>query len=438
MLVTLSLIPTLAMVGLVVDIGYAYYRKIMAQTAAQSAAIGAAMAVKSKVSACNANGLTCTTTASACAASPVLSASDNYTNGCLYAKQNGFVNSGRQTVTMWGNLSSKVASPVGSGPTPTYWVSATVSEQIPSLFSVVMGNSLATVNARATSGVFTPPANACIYALEPTGTGFSVGGTVTINSGCGIYVNSSSSGSPYAMTGGGGSVITASEVDVVGVYNANGGTSLTCSGGGTCPNQGVSSTADPLKSVPAPNPSHTSCDDSGGGLTQNSNITMPADGFFIVCNGFSMNSNGNLTLPSGTYIMKGGSIDWKNGTLNGTNVTFYLTGTFNSISVNGNMITNLQAPTSSSNPLHGLLFFEDRTLGANAVSVTFNGGSGLVLNGALYFPQSLVKYSGGSTTTNNHVALIASSINFIGNSYFVADIGGQWTDVGSPYAAVIE
>src|SRR5437763_1162738 len=122
LMITLSLIPTIGMLGLVVDLGYAYYRKSIAKTAAQSAAIAAIMAVKSAASwtTCNANGLTCQTP-TACSASPSLPAANNMTNGCLYAKQNGFLNSGRQAVTMEAHGPDGIR-PSGLSVAPSYWV----------------------------------------------------------------------------------------------------------------------------------------------------------------------------------------------------------------------------------------------------------------------------------------------------------------------------
>ena len=74
---------------------------------------------------------------------------------------------------------------------------------------------------------------------------------------------------------------------------------------------------------------------------------MPSDGIFVVCGGYNINSNRTVTIPAGTYVFTSGSIDWKNGTLKATGgVTFFMTGTFAGISINGNVTTDLSAPTS--------------------------------------------------------------------------------------------
>jgi hypothetical protein len=437
-MITLSLIPTLGMLGLVVDFGYAYYRKQMARTAAVSAAIAAAVAVQNNTLTCNTGGLTCQDE-TACPASPVLSTSDNMSRGCLYAMQNGFVNSGSQTVTMEAHLSTSKSAPSGAAAKPTYWVAARITETNATLFSRVLGKASTTVAARSTTGVFSQPANACIYALAPTGQGMKVNGSVTVNSTCGVYIDSNSTSSPYALTAGGGATLTASKTQIVGTYDQNGGGVIT-----PTPTTGVTPTTDPLAGVQPPSyPS--GCDDSLGlqNVTTSyisskmaANALTYLSNVFVECGGFSMSGNPNITLPSGTYIMKGSNMDLKNGTLNGSGVTFYLTGGFTGISINGNLNTSLTAPTSGS--MHGMLFFQDRSAAAQSMNITINGGSGLILDGALYFPTQDVSYSGGSSTSNNYTALVANTITFTGNAYFKADLGGSFTGIGSPSTGVLE
>jgi hypothetical protein len=115
-------------------------------------------------------------------------------------------------------------------------------------------------------------------------------------------------------------------------------------------------------------------------------------------------------------------------------VTFYLTGTFSSISVNGNMDVLLNAPPTGA--LRGMLFFLDRS--KTLSSITFNGGSNMLLNGSLYFPTSDIKYSGGNATANEYTALIGQHITFIGNSFFKADIAGGFNGLGAPTINLLE
>src|SRR5688572_21085727 len=154
-LATLSLILSLGIVGFVVDIGWGYFRKIAVRTAAQAAATAAAVAASTQT------GFTCGLNVpcpaeTACPATPSSPPSDYMQAGCLYAKQNGFVNSGRQYVTYEANTTSYL------GMSPAYRVSFTVTEDLPQLFSSVLGHRWARVASKATSGIFLQPQGACI------------------------------------------------------------------------------------------------------------------------------------------------------------------------------------------------------------------------------------------------------------------------------------
>jgi Flp pilus assembly protein TadG len=60
LMVTLSIIPTLGLLGLVVDVGWGFYRKEMCKTAAQAAATAAATVVaNADITTCNAHNVTC-------------------------------------------------------------------------------------------------------------------------------------------------------------------------------------------------------------------------------------------------------------------------------------------------------------------------------------------------------------------------------------------
>src|SRR4051794_14206750 len=81
--ITLTLLVTLGLLGLVVDIGWAYWRKQAAKAAAQSAAIGASVAKGAA-----AIGFTCGTSATCvtdqpCSATPSNPPVTIFDNGCL-------------------------------------------------------------------------------------------------------------------------------------------------------------------------------------------------------------------------------------------------------------------------------------------------------------------------------------------------------------------
>ena len=144
----------------------------------------------------------------------------------------------------------------------------------------------------------------------------------------------------------------------------------------------------------------------------------------------------NLTLNSGTYIINGGGISVTgNSTMTGTGVTMYLTGTsstYKGVTITGNNTTTLSAPTSGT--YAGILFFQDRTITGTTASNNPNnltGNSSSVFTGALYFPTTLLNYTGNSSST--YTILVADQIHFTGNT----NVGNNYSSLtnGSPITA---
>jgi Flp pilus assembly protein TadG len=421
-MMALSIPLMFGLLAMVVDVGWAYWRAEACKTAAQAAAFAAARQAQLGSSlACGAVG--CQGTTANCPATPASPPSNNLIAGCLYAKQNGFTNSGKQQVMYQANTSG---SPV-AGPTPNYWIRFTVTEQIPTLFAAVFSQKNLVVSSRATAGVFTNAAGACIYALDPVDAGaISMVGTSDVESGCGVWDNSASSSSLSCTNNT--------------TLNVTGG-SITLSGGNACrgtvspaPTTNQPQTADPFAGVPLPT-APSRCDSYG--LNAGDTVTMPSDGYYVICGGggITMTGNSSLTLPAGIYILQGGGLDWHNGTISGSGVTIYETGpNANGNTINGNMVVNLSAPTSGS--YKGLVIFRDRTL-TSPPSDKYDGGAGMNFNGTIYVPGSAVEYAGGSATSIT--ALVAYSISFKGNSTFGADTTGSITGInsGGGYSAYI-
>jgi hypothetical protein len=426
-MVTLSLPVTLGLLALVVDLGWSYWRAEACKTAAQAAAT-AAVAGQAGVTtiACGSNNVACTansTTYAACPSSPSSPPTDNLQAGCLYAQANGFTaggNSSRQNVRYAAYTSG---SPV-HGVSPSYWARFVVAEKIPSLFSAVLGQSWSTVSGASTGAVILG-AGACVYALGHTSTvGITLSGGTNVQALCGVWDNSISSGSSLSCSNN---------------TTLNAGTNkITLDGGNGCggtvspaPLTNQPQAADPFASLPTPSDMNR-CDSTG--VTQNSTITMPADGVYEICNGgISMNSNGNLTLPAGLYYLKGGTLSWQNGTISGTGVTIFLTGAVSSISINGNMVVNISAPLSG--PYAGVVIYQDRTL-ASPPNHTINGGSSMNFQGSIYLPGSYVKYAGGNGTTST--ALVADTIDFTGNTNFGSPNSGNLTGLPTTKFYMIE
>jgi Flp pilus assembly protein TadG len=420
-MITLSLPLMFGLLGLVTEIGWAYWRQEACRTAAQAAAVAAARQAQIAGTFNTASGIYTQSTTANCPASPTSPSTNNLMAGCLYAQSNGFTNSGKQLVKYTAGITG---SPV-SGSSPSYWVRYIVTEVNPSLFSSVLGYRHVTASGMATAGVFLGVQGACIYALDPAASAaVNLGGNSIVNAGCGVYDNSSS---PTALTCSNNTTLNAgtSAIDVAGLSACYGSVS-------PAPSQNQPRTADPFAYMDAPTIPNR-CDSTG--LNANSTVSMPSDGTYVICNGgITMKSNGTLNLPPGTYIIKGGGIDWENGTVNGTGVTIYMTGPSpGGIKINGNMGVNLTAPTSGY--YWGVLFFQDRSLSSPPADI-LNGGSTMNLNGTVYLPGSAVSYAGGSASSVT--ALIADTITFTGTSNFGTDTNGAVTGLGRPYTTLLE
>jgi Flp pilus assembly protein TadG len=165
-LVTLSLFAMCGLMGLAVDLGWSYFVKREAQTAADAAAEAAVQKALDTVGqvapiTCSGGLITCQAAVGPC------NASGNLTNGCLYAQQHGFTvggNGGRQNVTIQADTTTP--APTVPGVRVEYWVTVRATESIPQLFSAVLGNNVGTSSSRATAAIMDALFPAQLYALN--------------------------------------------------------------------------------------------------------------------------------------------------------------------------------------------------------------------------------------------------------------------------------
>ncbi|MGO9254814.1 MAG: pilus assembly protein TadG-related protein [Bryobacteraceae bacterium] len=388
---TISMVPVLGMIGLVVDAGYDQMVKEAAQTAAQSAAIAGIMAAKSASNFTCGSGVTCQA-ATACPSS-LTTPTNPIQAACLYAAQNGFTNgakSGNQTVMIAANTT---APPI-SGTSPSYWISATVSQKLPLTFLAVLGQQWANVSANSTAAVFGGGGggDGCLYVMGLTGTDISMsGGGITSN--CGVYVASNGAA---AIDSSGGAITTSgtAKTNIVGQWTHSGGTIT------PAPILGASLPSDPFLSMTAPTAG--SCI---GGVSLSSGTQTISPGTY--CGAISV-SGGTLTLNPGLYYLEDG-ISVAGGAIqsSGGGVTFYNEG--GSFDMSGGTIT-LNAPTSGT--WQGILLFQSRT---NSSGVSFSGGT-QTYSGAVYAIDSGFSFSGGTYT---NVTFVIKTISISGGTLTV-------------------
>lgn len=158
-MVSLAALAMFGIIGLAVDLGWGFYVKRSAQAAADAAALAAVHETLTRAGTgtyvCGTDNVVCSTAPQPCPGQPITDdPANNIDNGCLYAAQDGFATggkSGHQTVTMQSNVTSP--PPTAPGVRVFYWVTARVSENIPQLFSRVLGRGQGTSSARATAAI---------------------------------------------------------------------------------------------------------------------------------------------------------------------------------------------------------------------------------------------------------------------------------------------
>jgi hypothetical protein len=294
-------------------------------------------------------------------------------------------------------------------------------------FSGMFLSAAPTITASATATIV-PGGNYCAISLINTAsTGISAGGNANLNLGCGMITNSISMDAAVAF---GSSVVTASPVAAVGGIDASDNW-----GSGTVLQPFTVPQADPFASVNPPTP--TGCQSFNNLTATNNNnpnqtIDMTATGspltaggtYCIKENGGTLNIQANVTLPSGTYVLDATNLNMSNNgaSLTCHECTFILTSStastqpssIGTVSLNGG---KLDLTASETGTYAGIMIYQDRrasqcTSNCNLV----NGNANSNLQGALYFPNQQVTFTGTSGMTTNCLQLVALTLTFSGNS----------------------
>jgi len=249
---------------------------------------------------------------------------------------------------------------------------------------------------------------ACLVVLDPHAShAFTAGNGAHVNlANCGIRVNSDNGAALY---GTGAAVVTSASNQVVGGYSAVNGASFT-----PTPQTGAPAANDPYASLQAP---------SIGSCTSHPDYTQwGQNGHYEIypgtyCGGLAVSNGVTAHFNPGTYVISGGGIQFGSGSVSGTGVTFYITGTsFTNnqlVAINNGMTVSLAAPTSGT--YQGVLFFQDRSINNTALSSSFAGRANMTLTGSLYFPTTALAFNNGSSSTAN-VALLARTVDFEGGA----------------------
>lgn len=293
-------------------------------------------------------------------------------------------------------------------------IEVVLTEKMPLLLSSLFISEPFSVRARAVVQL-DMTSQGCILALSPTASGAVTvaGSTIVTLNGCDVASNSNASD---ALRMHGGGQLTADCVHTVGgAVTTPELTMRTCSS----VQQNAPKVTDPYADVSEPAVSGICASQS----SLNSSTTLqPTEqshpsGLPIMrfCSGLKI-TGGTITFKPGLYIMEGEFAVNAGTVLQGTDVTFYLTKTA-SLKLNGGATINLEAPASG--PYAGILFFgaRDSTVASHVV----NGSSGSTFDGAIYFPNSGIEYSGRAGASGGCTQIIGKTVTFTGNSEVRSD-----------------
>jgi Flp pilus assembly protein TadG len=387
-LVALSLVAILGFAGLAIDVGQLRYTQLRLQTAADAAALAAAMEIQqcggtsncsamqnAAKSAVTENGLSSPTILAQCAAGGGTGLALTINNGpcALGAKDPNYNN--------------------------TKFTEAVLSQQQPMFFARVLGIGSLAVSARAEAAL--GASKVCLGILNPTASqALLLNGSASLTSSCGIVVDSSSS---TALLANGSVKLTAPFIHVHGGDLLNGSPSIS-----PAPITGVGSMPDPLADLPVPTIGScgtTSSSPFTGSPTQalvsSSQTAVFNPGRY--CGGITINGSATATFNPGLYIVDGSMIVNGGDTVSGSGVTFYFSS--GSLTMNGSSNANLIAPTTGT--YAGILIFQSST---DTNSVIVNGNSKSVWQGTLYAPGAQLILNGGSNLAAYTIVIVNTVI----------------------------
>lgn len=299
-------------------------------------------------------------------------------------------------------------------------VEVIITEAQDPLFASLFLDNLS-VTARSVAAVETE-GTACVLALDPSASSaiMNQGSPTILMDGCVMAANSNDS-SAISISG-------SATVDADSLWTA-GGVSIGGSATTSFDNEPTVNAwplDDPYEAVNIP--AFGTCDHTNASY-QNETTTIDPG---VYCGGIDFGTNATITLNPGTYYVDEGDIKITASAVircaciaPDDGVTFVLTssagdpGAIGTITINGGADVLLQAPTDEADPFTGMLVYQDR-LATTSQSLKFNGGSLMLLTGALYAPNQTIEWSGGNSAAGaTCTQIVGQQVKFVGNSEIV-------------------
>ncbi len=278
-------------------------------------------------------------------------------------------------------------------------VSGSATITVPLSFMSIIGKSdtSVTVTAKATPKTTTTTTAAagtvCILLTSKNSQALLVNSGATVNaSNCEIHVQSSASGAAIFNSG---TTINSKKICIK--------SASIIDNGGTHPNleKSCSPASDPYATTLPPV--------TVGNCTYNSRNIDTATYTFqpgVHCGGVNFNNSKTVsTFSPGLYIIKGG--DWNiQGTLQGTDVTFYFADT-SKFQFNSGAGTYLKAPTTGT---YANILMYETTANTYVSQWPWNDSPGHALSGLIHLPSRQLTMNSGMTAALDQVTIVADSL----------------------------
>ncbi len=299
-------------------------------------------------------------------------------------------------------------------------VEVTVSNHLPLLLAqVFMSGDGPTISASSWSEIIGggTPSPACVLALAQAGqgvvNGLTIGGNATLNlNGCTLRSNA-------GIDAFGSAAVTALGAYAAG--NISGNITTTPQAGQLFSNAGV--IADPYGGNQLVQQAFAKLGSGGTpvSISPHQSVTLSPGTYS------SLDIKGTATLQPGTYVVNGPVTFDSQATIGGSGVTIVTSGT---VTVNGGATVNLSAPSGNGDDeedgsagLPGILLASP-----NAASATINGGSSQTLQGAIYFPNTNITFTGNSINgASGCTQVIGYTVTFRGS----ANLGSSCANAGT-------
>ncbi|MBT5048902.1 MAG: pilus assembly protein [Rhodospirillaceae bacterium] len=330
------------------------------------------------------------------------------------AERNGYVNAAPHSIV--------INNPPTSGPSAGNQASVEVivTEQQQPLFSSLFLNQLS-VKSRSVATVETT-GTACVLAMDPSASNaiMNQGNPTILMDGCVMAANSTDSS---AISISGSAIVDADSLWTAGDISIGGSATVSLD---SAPTINAWPLQDPYAGITIP--TFGACDHNSKTYANETATIDPG----VFCSGLTFGTSAVITLNPGTYYIDEGDLKFNASAYVRCScpdpedgVTFVLTssagnaGAIGTVTINGGADVILRAPTDPADPFKGILVYQD-PLAPAGQSLKFNGGSTMLLTGALYAPSQTIEWSGGNSAAGSTCTqIVGNQVKFVGNTEIV-------------------